>query len=206
MNIICNNCGGADVYNFKRMEFSNPFIWSLMFPDDIIKFINDYDKLNFNNYEPILLDEKYSAVNNYDRFNPTISGILIDKTVKVYYTHYLYGSQNIPTTIGPDVFYNKNIEYMYSKFETRLNRMLSLNETPSFLVICYKRHGWTMEKIEKLLNTDFKYKTVVITKEKIEKHKNNLTLINNEKLESIYKLPIQAIKLNQNEIFNGLGI
>ena len=95
---------------------------------------------------------------------------------------------------------------MYSKFETRLNRMINLNEKPSFLVICYKRHGWTMEKIEKLLNTDFKYKTVVITKEKIEKNKNNLTLIHNEKLESIYKLPIQAIRLNQSEIFNGLGI
>lgn len=51
MNIICNNCGGADFYNLCKQQFKNPFMWSCIFADDMISLIQKYDTINFNNIE-----------------------------------------------------------------------------------------------------------------------------------------------------------
>lgn len=52
MNIISNNCCGADIYtNVLKTEFSNPFIWSLLFPNDFIYLYENYDSINFKNID-----------------------------------------------------------------------------------------------------------------------------------------------------------
>ena len=53
MNIVCNNCGGADIYKLNKMEFNNPFIWCAIFADDMITLIKNWDNINFNNYKLI---------------------------------------------------------------------------------------------------------------------------------------------------------
>lgn len=206
MNIICNNCGGADIYNLKKAEFNNPFIWSVVFADDMIKLVSNYNEINFNNYEPIILTETIAKENNYDRFNPTITGILIDNKIRIYYTHYLYSSQKKPTKCGPDILYFKNYEYAYEKFEKRNLRMLNNKEEPVFLIFSYKRHGWTKEKIQKLISMPIKYKVVLITDEKIITENKNLAIITIKKLNELYKLPLSAIKVKQEIIFKELGI
>lgn len=206
MNIICNNCGGADIYNLKKMEFNNPFIWCAVFADDMISLVEQYDKLNFKNYELIKFTEDYANKNNYDRFNPTMTGILIDNKVRIFYTHYLWGTETKPTKKGPDVFYRKNFEYAYTKFEKRLKRMLENNEEPKFLIFGYKRHGWNKNKIEKLLTINTKYKVLLITDFDVNTIKNNFSIIKEKELNGKLKLPLSVINKYKNKIFKELGI
>lgn len=206
MNLICNNCGGADIYNIKGLEFSNPFIWSLLFADDMISLIQEYDNINFMNFESIRLSFEVAKENSYDEFNNTITGILIDNKIKLFFTHYLYGPQKIPTKIGPNTFYYKNFEYAYNKYVLRIKRMLENKEEPKFLIIAYKRHGWTKEKIEKLLQENIKYKVMIITDENIKNSLNNIKIIKLDRLNDKFFFPLDAIKACQFEIFDNLGI
>lgn len=206
MNIVCNNCGGADIYKLNKMEFNNPFIWCAIFADDMITLIKNWDNINFNNYKLIRLSETIAKENNYDRFNPTITGILLDGKIKIFYTHYLYGNYSKPTKIGADIIYNKNYEYAYKKFETRINRMIDNNEAPIFLIFTYKRHGWTQDKVEKLLTIDSKYKIILITDMNIINIKNNFKIIRINNLDRRFKLPLNAIKNKKNLIYKELGI
>lgn len=206
MNIVCNNCGGADIYNLNKVEFNNPFIWCAIFADDMITLIKNWNNINFNNYKLIRLSETIAKENNYDRFNPTITGILLDDKIKIFYTHYLYGNYSKPTKIGADIIYNKNYEYAYKKFETRLKRMIDNNEAPIFLIFTYKRHGWTQDKIEKLLTIDSKYKIILITDMNIINAKNNFKIIRINNLDQQFKLPLDAIKNKKNLIYKEIGI
>lgn len=206
MNIVCNNCGGADIYNLNKMEFNNPFIWCAIFADDMIMLIKNWNNINFNNYKLIRLSETIAKENNYDRFNPTITGILLDDKIKIFYTHYLYGNYSKPTKIGADIIYNKNYEYTYKKFETRLKRMIDNNEAPIFLIFTYKRHGWTQDKVEKLLTIDSKYKIILVTDMNIINAKNNFKIIRINNLDQQFKLPLNAIKNKKNLIYKEIGI
>lgn len=200
MNIICNNCGGARFYQLNSIEFSNPFMWNIIFANDFIKLVKKYDSIDFYKFKVIHLNKIKSLLNDYDEYvkEKNVIGFNIDSSFKVYFPHYLH-DEKCKTIIknGVDVFYYKNIEYCAEKYLERLQRM---SEPPIFFVIAYKRHGWNKNRIKKLLKINSKYKIVLITDEIIKYNPNNINVIYEKELNKTYLFPITIIKKYAKEI------
>ena len=209
MNIICNNCGGADCYNLCNQQFNNPFIWSCIFANDMIELIKNYKNINFKNIDLIRLSKETVIKNNYNEYmeSKKVCGIKIDNIFTVYYTHYIYDYRfTIPTIKGPDILYFRNFEYVYKKYKERLDRMLMLKEKPSFLIIAYKRHGWSDEELKKIISLDTEYNIVIITDKMFGSKNENIHIINIKNLDTKYFYPLDVIKYKKDEIFENLGI
>lgn len=209
MNIIGNNCCGGYVYNMLNTEYENPFIWSVIFADDMLKLIENFDSINFDNYEMINLKKEITDKNKLGWWQPRIFGFLIDNTFSVYFIHVKYGTQIKPTKIGTDIFYNKNYEYVYEKYEKRLKRMLTNNEEPKFLVIAYDYNGWSKEKIEKLVSLNTQHKILLITEENVKTENPNIQIITTIELNKRggkHYYPRQAVLGHKEEIIKKLEL
>lgn len=204
MNLICNNCGGAYIYNLKNLEYNNPFMWCCIFADDMLTLISEYDNINFNNFDLIRLSKETANANNWTDYKERIFGICIDNKLSVYFTHYLFGEYEKPKVIEPNVFYFRNYEYVYNKFIKRTEKFIKNKEDPIFLIITYKRHGWTDEKIKNLINMKLKYKVICITDKNIHSENDNLKIIKINDLNEKYKFPADAIYTNIKTIFSEL--
>lgn len=124
LNIISHNCIGARIYQQKNMEYGNPFMWSVIPPEDFWYLYNHYDDIDFSNIE--LTKIKNDNV------------VIVDGKVKVYYVHYRF-DKNAKTPIqkikdGVDIYYNKIDEYILEKYNSRLKRMLEQGVRPIFIV------------------------------------------------------------------------
>ena len=124
MNIIANNCVGAMLYNVAGAQFNNPFMWSLVAPDDFIYLINNFNGIRLENVEPID-DNK----------------LRVDSKIDVVFPHYKRGDNAEPVKIGSDVFCSRIREYTLDKWTARLKRMRELDEPPMFLIS--DRHNGT---------------------------------------------------------------
>lgn len=52
MNIITNNCLGGFIYrDILKTEYQNPFIWTYIKTNEFIFLCENYNKINFHNYE-----------------------------------------------------------------------------------------------------------------------------------------------------------
>lgn len=195
MNLICNNCGGADVYRLLGKEYNNPFIWCATFAEDFINLINNYKNTDFNNFELTRLTAAAAGAAFYEFDDKKcICGITVDNKFTIYYTHYCYSPlYSIPTKIGPDIWYNKNFEYVYEKYIDRKDKMLKENEEPIFFIIAFQRHGWIKENIEKLLQIKTNYKICLITDMLVNSKDINKKIIYEPKLEQL-KFPLDVIK------------
>ena len=62
MNIICNNCVGARLYEVTKQQFPNPFMWMSIDIDDYIKFnkasLEDIQKMFPDIYNNIVENDK----------------------------------------------------------------------------------------------------------------------------------------------------
>ena len=204
MNLICNNCGGADIYRLLGKEYNNPFIWCVTFAKDFINIISNYRNINFNNFELTRLTADIAKTAQYYEFNDgkCICGITVDNKFTIYYTHYCYSPlYSTPTKIGPDIWYNKNFEYVYEKYIERKDKMLKVNEEPVFFIIAFQRHGWTKENIEKLLQLKTNYKICLITDKNYSSNEINKKIIYEPKLEQL-KFPLDVIKKHFSFIVN----
>lgn len=123
MNIISNSCLGSFLYkDVFQIPYQNPFCWNVIDDDSLLYLIQNYDKINFDNYE--LTKDKNR--NFY---------IIIDGKVKVWYIHYRYSAQDAkPRMQGEDVFYARIWEYIVECYQKRLARMKSNNEMPIFVL------------------------------------------------------------------------
>lgn len=83
MNVIGNNCGSSFYCKEKGIEFKNPFVWAAITPNDMIYLIENYDNINFNNYNLVDLDKNLFKANNLIsqkiKDGGNIKGIQIDK-------------------------------------------------------------------------------------------------------------------------------
>lgn len=149
MNIIANNCVGADLYfNVLKSEFKCPFIWSLIFPDEFIFLCKNYDTINFENVELVQMTEDDDKGTQKHKIQNHICGIRIDNKITAWYTHILYDcSCKEPCIRGDDRFYYRNFEWVLNKYNERLQRM---TEKPIFTVLAYQEQCWTNEKIDAL--------------------------------------------------------
>lgn len=171
MNIIANNCVGADLYfNVLKSEFKCPFIWSLTFPNEFIFLCKNYDTIHFENAELVQMTEEDDKGTKKHKIQNHIFGIRIDNKITTWYTHILYdGACKEPIIRGDDRFYYRNFELVLTKYYERLQRM---TETPIFTVLAYQEQCWTKEKLDEL---ESKYPIYILTdipncKSSVNKH------------------------------------
>lgn len=122
MNIICNNCIGARLYEVTNQQFPNPFMWMTIELDTFIEIIKNFDKINFNNVK-----FKIEEINNNNSLL-----VILDNIYKLHYIHYIQDKKYKKVTKeSPNIFYNDIIKYGKIKWNKRLNRS---KESPVFLI------------------------------------------------------------------------
>ena len=47
INVISNNCAGAELYTRLKFQFNNPFMWTCVFADDMINLITHFNTINW---------------------------------------------------------------------------------------------------------------------------------------------------------------
>jgi len=155
MNLISQNCLAGNLYQFfVKEKFGNPFIWSVIDFNSMKYLIENWDKINFHNYE-LVKDENWNF------------SIIIGNKVKVQYVHYLFdaNSNKIRYVSNPgNVYWNKIWEYITQKYKERLFVMEQSNEKPIFCICnfntIFKDAIYTEEQLEDLS----KYENVKILK------------------------------------------
>ena len=184
MNVIANTCIGARFYQLNNMEYTNPFMWSIVPADDMINLIKNFDTINFKNYK-IEKSDYYNRTEFYRKQFANelkepyfIFKVRIDNLVDLHFVHYRFNSKyNNKTTIDVNVFWNKIWEYVEEKYIKRIEKMLNINENPLFVITALET-DYTLEKQQQILDLDTKYKILLITDnpEKLKSNKENIKI------------------------------
>lgn len=159
MNIICNNCVGARLYEVTKQQFPNPFMWMAIDYDDFIKLIENYDTISINN--PKFELETYKG-NDYKSVL-----ITLDNTIKLHYIHYIQDdTKEFPVKeLNTNILYKDILTYATEKWFNRLNRS---KEEPIFLFsFNYMNPTQELYKtiLNKLLNIKNKKLIILVHKE-----------------------------------------
>lgn len=198
MNVIANNCCGGWLYTHNKIEYNNPFMWSITQYDSIIYLLTHFYDINWTNIQ--LLDSPLR--------NKTYQ-IIVDKHVAIHYIHCLFNQKEPhPTkvfrkTIGNDIDYCRIWEYVYEKYITRVRRMISCGENPSFLLRPNDGNcKWDREQINNLLTVPTPFKRILITTipDIVTDNVNNLIIHTSD-----YKSHSDVVKSHLSEINKFIG-
>lgn len=141
MNIICNNCVGARIYEVNGVQFNNPFMWAITEHKHFINLIKNFENIDFSNVCFNLEYYKYK-----DKQNVFCN---IDNTIPTHFTHYIYDNNfSNPTKFGLDIMCESILKYSSDKYFGRLSRMC--NE-PIF-VYSFNGFRFSDEEYEKRFN------------------------------------------------------
>lgn len=154
MNLISQNCLSGNIYkNHLKEEFGNPFIWTVIDFNSMLYLIQNWNTINFKNYE-LVKDDKWNF------------SIIIDGKVKVQYVHYIFDPDaktvQMHCNVRGDIKYCKIWEYIIKKYEERLNRMLDKKEEPIFCICNFNTIFPDAIYTEEQLEILSKYKNVHI--------------------------------------------
>lgn len=164
INIISHNCIGARIYQIKGIEYENPFMWSIVPPEDFWYLYNNYNNIDFKKIRLTKIKNDYV--------------IIVDEKLKIYYIHYRYDEKcKVPTQRikdGVDVYYNKIEDYILEKYNKRLERMLNNPVKPIFIVsdrefVANKNLNFPKKELIKYVD---KEDCIVVTVDKTIKGKN----------------------------------
>ena len=122
MNLICNNCVGARVYEALNKQYTNPFIWSLVRPDEFVYLINNYNNIDFNKRELILIDNTLSI-----RIDNKVTAVFVHHIKDERYSEYTKLSINNQMQAR----YKYMDEFILDRYDARVSRM---TESPIFLI------------------------------------------------------------------------
>lgn len=163
MNIISNTCVGAGIYETKKEQFKNPFMWNVIDFQSMYNLIKNYDTINFENIE-------LQKDNNWKM------SIIIDNQVKVNFVHYKFSiNDKTPKKIGVDVFYNKIWEYVINKYTTRIDRLLKKPESPIFIIGSVLKHHWyNIKQVKQICNLNSPYKIIFANNNIVLPNYNNI--------------------------------
>ena len=191
MNIVCNTCVGGRIYEYYKLQYTNPFIWNAINTPDFMKLVENYDNINFNNFKLLYEDEIYQ--------------INIDNILTVTYPHYKYGKDDITPTIrreryGTRLYFNDIEQYIINKYK---NRLLRINEDPTFVLVKGTTFGKGIkcldDDIEYFMNIKTPYRKIVYTdKQYSSKIVNNTEVVNgkyNINSVEIAKTIVNSVKL-----------
>ena len=185
MLVISNNCCGGRFYQQTNMKFNNPFIWMICPYDSIIYTMNNFDKMNWFNYE---FEKSKLRENTYI--------IKVENNIEIHYVHYKFDS-NANSIIQEkkfdkeeqwtgDVLYCKIWEFINQKYNERVNRMLSSKEKPIFLI---REETFANDKckfsIKDIAEHSSNFKRIIITTDKnITRNDNICKTIHVNKIEA----------------------
>lgn len=161
MNIICNNCVGARMYEVSKIQFPNPFMWNAINAYDFIKLMKDYEKIDL--YNPKIELEQYLKQEHKSVL------VTLSNDVKLHFIHYMQDEtkeQPIKEK-NTNILYKDIISYAKEKWYKRVNRS---KEPPTFMFTFNY-----MKKNDKL------YTDIL---EKLLKTKNNLIIIMHDSIET----------------------
>lgn len=140
-NFISNTCVGGHLYKeCIKTDFKNPFVWSLMLPNDFIRLIKEYKTINFKN-----IKLKYISKHKY-------YDLIIDDKINVYYVHYLKDDGiNESDKAKNNVYLNKIEDYIIEKYTSRLEKM---KDDPIYILAGGKfaNHRYTDEDIQTIVD------------------------------------------------------
>ena len=173
MNVISNVCSGAYLYKKLKLQFNNPFMWSVLHYKDLKELMTNFDKIDFMNVATI----------PGDRVKGTCSINVDNSKLLIEYVHYYQNSNfKIPTKIGANVHYYKIWEYTFIKYMERVWRMLSLKEPPVFLIMD-RKDDLCYENTKDLIDNT-KYKTIIFTNCEYSYKNENVHLIKVDKTDN----------------------
>lgn len=158
-NFISNNCIGGRLYECLNEQYQNPFIWTIVMPNDFLYLVENYDKINFKN-----IKIEYGVFTNrpWKKYR-----YLIDNKVGLVAYHY-EKDNNVekPTKIDSDLHIKDIEHYMVSKYLQRLERMT--NKAPIFVFSGFSLPQFDVsdENIEKFLSIKTPYKKILLTRNK----------------------------------------
>lgn len=164
MNIITNNCVAAAIYQIKKTQFTNPFMWTLMSAQDFIYLVQNFKSIDFSKIK--LTTDIYKEKLVYK--------LIVDGKLNVLYIHHKKDkTKMIPTKIKRDIWYANIENYIIDCWNRRLKRM---TETPKFIVVSY---GWTYDQIIKFadIKTDYKKGFIIFNEKAYDKLKANYPCI-----------------------------
>lgn len=186
MNIICNNCVGARIYQQLRIAYNNPFIWCRIYYDSFRKIITNYNNINFTNF---YFDDTYTK-------DGCKNHIIIDNDIELNYTHYIQNSKyNTPTNVGGlDIYYNNIKKYTIEKYEKRISR---LTHEKNICILCdYKNGKLTIDNILDFLNLNIDDVKILVTNRKydLNYNKTNVLITKETNTKNIANLILQKYK------------
>lgn len=194
MNLISNDCVGGELYKAYDLQYSNPFIWTVL-P------YKDWDKINFEKV-------KYSETPNY-LFSWYMSCLVIDNKVNVYFPHHFkhekYKEMELihPISKQNGYAYCDMDKYLIETYNRRIERM---KDSPVFIFSQENRN--TEKELEDLLKLAKKNgrKLIFISSNKnlIKKYIDceNIKFLFKEKNEVSQKKQADVIKNNLNDFIN----
>ena len=182
MNIISNNCTGGFIYKkLLKTEYENPFIWCRLFNDEFLYLMQNYDNINFHNYE--IGKHSNKLVNLTNPFY-----IKIDDKISINYTHYYFDiNANKPAIIKTDFFYCKIWETILKNYEKRLLRMegkpvFIFNDDGDYSVFGTNK-TW-VDVVPQIIElaTKIDNKIIIISNHHSEIKENNLLILNSKNI------------------------
>ena len=187
--------GGSFYKDVVKIEFNHPFFWGQITPPlDIIKLINEFETINFDNYT-LEKDKDWKFTLN------------IDNKIHYFLTHYIFSkTDTIPRKFLCEVYYNKIWEYIIEKYESRLQRMKQCKDKPCFAIHWSLKYELDEIKLDEFIKNSFKYKTIIFMP--FNKYKNyekeNLKLIFDESVNNedaffklAFKYKTELLKLGE---------
>lgn len=128
INILSNNCLGGFIYrDVLKVQYQNPFIWTLLDDDQFISLVKNYNSINFNKYVVQKRSNDWNINNDFDT--------IIDSTYHIQNIHMhfdqhaqkpesLNGAPPTERHLWTDgVKYNKIWEYIGERYIARVQRM-----------------------------------------------------------------------------------
>ena len=171
MNIISNCCLGGYAYKDIFNEcFVSPFIWSWMTAEDVCYLMDNFNKIDFKNYE-------LSTYNNFPLKDGVCFQINVENKIKIVFSHYQFVKSKKEIEIDKTrnmVYYNRMWEYVVKKYNDRLERMTG---EPVFLIIDDETEKkFSSQHIEHIIQNS-KYKVLFFTQKEIKSKNPNVKII-----------------------------
>lgn len=146
-NIISNNCFGGFIYKHLRMQYNNPFIFSMVHYGDMVNLVTH--SLNWGKIEVEHTRGQRHRNSAYD--------VVVDNQVRIHYEHYLEDGVHEPpirkdcNVLGKDIH-----KYVVEKYFARAERMFDEAIQPYFVVSWHPSSG-TLSDINNLVKTMNQY-------------------------------------------------
>ena len=128
---ISNMCQAGFINKFiQKSPYKHPFLFCSIMEDDFIKFMKDFNKINFSNYKKLHYNEtkiynhqdKYTwdVINNSININVNDTlGIELDNGVQIMYPHTLFDKFDEPYKNRLERFTNNKNKEIYFIFRVR---------------------------------------------------------------------------------------